>query len=308
MLEGGKDKKMDINIYNDTTIKWKDEKGVDYCLHIQADKDSETPRTFFDSFTTMACFHPRYNLGDDIGRGITPHEFIREFVRKNVEERDIIKFALDGKLKSVKLKKSSSKGLYDIFEITQIRTIFGRSDPEETLEYEGVNLGNAVYFIIDDISINDCLFLAKQVAEVLPLWLYDHSGITMSCGERNYPYNDQWDSSQVGWIIALKEETIKWTGANEDNWREKARDNMKSDVEIYDRWLCGDVYGYTLYTRDTPDEEWTETDDSCWGFYGSDLVGCGIADEVGHDLLKAIENDAVVVGEAKHVIVNKIVL
>lgn len=51
-----------------------------------------------------------------------------------------------------------------------------------------------------DISSNEISQLLLPHVEILPLWLYDHSGISISCGERTYPYNDPWDSGQVGYI------------------------------------------------------------------------------------------------------------
>jgi len=43
-----------------------------------------------------------------------------------------------------------------------------------------------------------------NAAVVLPLYLYDHGGISMSTS-RVYPYNDRWDSGQVGFICATEE-------------------------------------------------------------------------------------------------------
>ena len=47
---------------------------------------------------------------------------------------------------------------------------------------------------------------------ILPLYLYDHGGITMNTGGFNYP----WDSGQVGWIYCTKEKFRKETGYMED--------------------------------------------------------------------------------------------
>ena len=119
----------------------------------------------------------------------------------------------------------------------------------------------------------------EPYAEWMTLWLYDHSGITMSCGARVEQYADRWDSGCVGWIVALKETVMRemaeyvldkngvririehkhegapstWSyltrALTDKTWRDRAIEAMKGDVELYDKMLTGDVYGYTLYER-----------------------------------------------------------
>ena len=88
----------------------------------------------------------------------------------------------------------------------------------------------------------------------LPLYLYDHSGIAM----RTTPLGDPWDSVQIGWIYATK-------GAIDHEWsgdQDSAESYLQGEVETYDQYLRGDVYGYTI----TDDKG--ELLDSCWGYYG----------------------------------------
>jgi len=42
----------------------------------------------------------------------------------------------------------------------------------------------------------------KDLAVCLPLYIYEHGGVSMACGNRVYPYNDSWDSSMVGFGIS----------------------------------------------------------------------------------------------------------
>ena len=49
-------------------------------------------------------------------------------------------------------------------------------------------------------------FLEKFIA--FPLYLYDHSGITIS----TKPFGCRWDSGQVGYIYTTKKEICKWFG------------------------------------------------------------------------------------------------
>lgn len=110
---------------------------------------------------------------------------------------------------------------------------------------------------------------------ILPLYLYDHSGITMSCG----PFSCPWDSGQVGWIYATAEMIRKEFGRGKSKRitkaaRELAEKCLRQEVETYDEYLTGQVYGYVV-REVTLDDEGEDTgdgeeEDSCWGFYGLD--------------------------------------
>ena len=109
---------------------------------------------------------------------------------------------------------------------------------------------------------------------VLPLYLYDHSGISMSTG-RNYPFNCPWDSGQVGYIYVSRDKVRK-----EYEWKyiTKKRENqikeyLNNEVKTYDQYLTGDVYGYNVEC-----EKCEEVLDSCWGFYGSEWKENGLLD------------------------------
>lgn len=97
----------------------------------------------------------------------------------------------------------------------------------------------------------------------LPIYAYEHSGITISTS-RSYPYNDRWDSGQLGFIYVDKIKVKK-----EYNWKcltgqriGKIISYLRSEVDNYDDYLTGNVYGFTI-----EDEEGNEIE-SCWGFIG----------------------------------------
>ena len=107
--------------------------------------------------------------------------------------------------------------------------------------------------------------LAKHYV-ILPLYLYDHSGITISTGKFSCP----WDSGQVGFIYCTMERARdEWgekynPGITDDGIREKAIAYLESEVKTYDDFLTGSVYGY-----ETKDPEGNDID-ACWGFFGYD--------------------------------------
>lgn len=97
-----------------------------------------------------------------------------------------------------------------------------------------------------------------------PLNLYEHVGMTISTSS-GYPYSDQWDSSPIGVVYVEKEKILKEFSLKE--WgpeaEERAKALMDSEVETYDYYLRGCVYGYTI-----TDTEKNEEVESRWGFLG----------------------------------------
>lgn len=100
---------------------------------------------------------------------------------------------------------------------------------------------------------------------LLPLGLYDHSGITMYVGSR-HPFDQQgWDSGQVGYIYTTNARLKEMGHADPESLSDEEVEGwLRGEVETYDQYLTGDVWGYTI-TDSTGEEV-----DSCWGFYGLD--------------------------------------
>jgi len=127
---------------------------------------------------------------------------------------------------------------------------------------------------------DNCLFytppdfkawFSKQKGVILNLYLYDHSGITMSW-ERKYPYTDRWDAMEIGYIFVTYESIKKSLNRKKITTTLVARviKILKEEVKIYDQYLRGEVYGFTITTLVTcPHCTHTteELGDSCFGFY-----------------------------------------
>lgn len=108
---------------------------------------------------------------------------------------------------------------------------------------------------------------AEREFTILPLYLYDHSGITMSTSS----FSVRWDSGQVGWIYANNKEARKELGLKDGakNWRKHIEAYLRAEVREYDCYLTGDVYGYVM-------EKNGEEIDSCWGFLGDNFLENGL--------------------------------
>lgn len=112
-----------------------------------------------------------------------------------------------------------------------------------------------------------------NVAVILPIYLYDHSGLALSTS----PFSCPWDSGQVGWIYTTKEKLREEYGVKyvTKKIKERAVSALKNELEVYSNFINGEVFGYVL-----KDEKGEEVD-SCWGFYGLNFKTNGIADYVG---------------------------
>lgn len=93
---------------------------------------------------------------------------------------------------------------------------------------------------------------------LLPLYLYDHSGITMSTS----PFSCPWDSGMIGAIFVTWKKLRSEIG--EDCIKEDALRVLKCEVDVYDSYLRGEVYGFVV--KDPKGED--IDDGSCWGFFG----------------------------------------
>jgi hypothetical protein len=113
-----------------------------------------------------------------------------------------------------------------------------------------------------------------DVALILPLGLIDHGGISMYIGAGAHSSDPSgWDSGQVGFVFCTREQVEKEWGStptvvNGESYDpiEMAERVLKSEVETYNSYLLGDVYGYEIEDSDG------STVDSCWGYYGFEYV------------------------------------
>jgi hypothetical protein len=118
---------------------------------------------------------------------------------------------------------------------------------------------------------------------ILPLYLYDHGGITMSTSS----YSCRWDSGQVGYIYCPTNKILKEYGNTNLSTLTKVEDILEDEVKTYDQYLTGDVYGFELYKKEKCDlgHAHLEFIDSCHGFYGDDFKQNGIFGHIDSELI-----------------------
>ncbi len=95
---------------------------------------------------------------------------------------------------------------------------------------------------------------------ILPIYMYDHSGITVS----TTPFSCRWDSGQVGFIIVDRKMLLACRGVKRITKKEKETlfEVLKSEVKEYDWYITGDAYGYCIEDEDEEEIE------ACWGYLG----------------------------------------
>lgn len=105
------------------------------------------------------------------------------------------------------------------------------------------------------------LGIVVDAAVIAPLYLYDHSGISMSVGSFvGRAQHAEWDSGIVGVAWITRTQVAEQFNGDVA----AARKCLESEVETYDQYLTGDVWGYVV---ETPDGDQL---DSLWGIYGLD--------------------------------------
>ncbi len=190
------------------------------------DDNPYDPRDENDNFGTMICWHRRHALGDK-------HEY---------EDADALWRELIGVDVHEAIDTATNKELYDW------------ADAHPEVKHSDKAYGDKCRELM--ARMRD--LISDKVDElgyvILDLFLYDHSGITMSTS-RSGQFADRWDSSAVGLIYVSGDDIKKnWSVQSLDDLvdyrdgqppkpaRERAADLLQCEVEEYDKFIMGETY------------------------------------------------------------------
>ncbi len=231
-----------------------------YLLQIMLDDEPMNPRTDWDNFGHMVCWHNRYNLGDEHSFEDS-NDLLKQLVRDSVSPDTVIELVKPGKADKVKLEYDRSAVSWEISSYDRhFQKWFSEAAFDGKLD---ANRQDIFESLVDTLPNANLYTLAAEKNIILPLNLYDHSMLRMSTSSfLGRAQHAEWDSGQVGWIYATPEDIEKEYGSLTPESYEKAEALLKSEVECYDYYLSGQCYGFRLY------ENGEETD-SCWGLLGS---------------------------------------
>lgn len=228
------------------------------------DMDIFNPRDW-DNLGTMNCAHRNYNLGDE----------------QDDPETMIVSCPLCG-------DEGGGTGL----GVVPVPTTGELGDPDGPFVSDWEDKGwttcprcDGSGEVVDPIR---WAVESEGATVVLGLYLYDHSGITMSAstlyrdGERvegGNPFTCRWDSGMVGILYDTPEGVKRSFGKHERDEEsgkylftgqyhtedgnppsaERIEEILYSEVKVYDDYLTGDIRGYRI--------EGPVCDDSCGGFF-----------------------------------------
>lgn len=208
----------------------------------------------------MVCFHRRYNLGDEHNFSDPEQLFIALLETCPLSNEDV-----DG---IILASFNDEYGREEYKEWMQSYRMEGESFKEMRREYVLNNLEELFGMQEARLRMNDVIL---DHYTILPLYLYDHSGITMNTGGFSCP----WDSGQVGYIYVSHRKLMKEYGLPSmdvpyvaegkvvaSNLHEMGERVLEAEAKEYDQYLTGDVWGFEI-----EDEDGCHLD-SCWGFYG----------------------------------------
>jgi len=162
-------------------------------------------------------------------------------------------------------------------------------DPEPVSPREWDNLGTMVCFhkhynLGDRLGCKHSFETPSQFLEfleenedkilVLPLYLMDHSGLSISVDDTMFRMVDSagWDWGQVGWIYVTYEDIRKEYDVQNITGEvlDKAKKSLIAEVEEYNKYLQGQVMGFII--QEHHHVKCWQTIDSCFGFYDIDSL------------------------------------
>ena len=228
-----------------------------FALVLREDEEAESPRISNDCFGKMVCFHDRYNLGDKHDYS-APEDFLRDLVRETVSAKDICDFTIAEKSPDVELKYNQLDG--DWVVIARYH-----KEWEEAASFKNPLTGQEETVsdvLLEYMGTASLLRLAEYENVILPLYLYDHSGLSMSTASyAGRAQHAEWDSGAVGWIYVTKADATAALGETDIGVFSITTEMLETEVAEYDSYLRGECYGFELY-------EAGEMSNSCWGFIG----------------------------------------
>ena len=237
------------------------EKYKGYEIGIFYDDDPQDPRGD-DNLGKMVCWHSRHNLGDEQRRD-SPEDWMREIaceVDPTVESR--IVYWTNGKgWKSLENKYGT-----DNYSDKAVRA--------------------------SDAKVQAITEKALGKVVMLPLFLYDHSGLRMKVGSFQglLPQGHaEFDSGQVGFIYITYEGIKKEYGGKRVTraMLKKVEKYLGCEVDTYDDYLSGNVHGFMI-RPERDDGEVEDWEGGCWGFFGN-AKDSGLLDQAKDEVDHTIE-------------------
>ena len=261
-----KDKELEIEHEPcDAPMVKKLDDGCTVVGYLSHDPDPSNPREN-DSLGTMVCWHKRYSLGG----GGDEH--------RHAEINDLWRHLLGDDYERIDQEACDELNAWHQ-QHPQYR--FGSPESQRIRHAVSRKLQQQIQTFLEERFV------------ILPLYLYDHSGITMSTSSGRFHICDShgWDWGMVGFIYVSKEDVLKtWSVKDWDDpvyykhcnttktARQRARDALVAEVDEYDHYLTGACYGVCVEVFGQDGQKFN--DHACWGFLGRKYATQSLQEEV----------------------------
>lgn len=139
-------------------------------------------------------------------------------------------------------------------------------NPRDMYDHDTTIVYSSSRYCLGDENIAPEDFVMPDNVYAFPVYAYVHSGVELSLSRDVTALDPQgWDSGQSGWMYISKDKAAS---------EAEAFELCAGELNEFEAYLNGDVYGYRLYAvPDDADPDTVEVDecrelDSCWGYYG----------------------------------------
>lgn len=128
--------------------------------------------------------------------------------------------------------------------------------------------------------LEDIASIPDEDIVLIQMDMLDHSGLSIYAAGTK-PYDDPWDSGQIGWIYATRDDAARHGCKWED-----VEARLLGEIEMYAKYVAGDCVMGTVceldedYDPDNIEAYLGDTRDTCGGIYTNETWGQGLAEEV----------------------------
>ena len=168
-------------------------------------------------------------------------------------------------------------------------TVFVEQDDFSFSPRDWDNLGTVIafhpHYDIGDVETSEGQDVTDHINEVLkndpkaivlPVLMYDHSGVWLST-TREYPFTCPWDTSHVGFIYVTRDTLRKEYGVKRvsKKLRNQATRMLRDEIKTYSQYTSGDVWHARIENLGGAFV------DSCGGLFGNEGINFFIEEVTG---------------------------
>lgn len=209
-------------------------------INMYYDDSPDDPRTWGPA-STFVCEHPIYKLGDKHNI----EDVVNDLFSDYVSDKAVIEYFI--KSRGAKLIPGEEDDYSDHYYEYE-ETYCGEKhthyiDADTDMGEDGIAQQMA-----DELELTEKLHLIDETGNVamLPISMYEHSGISIWLGSTDGHPDARWDCSSIGFAYVEKATAEKempqrkLKDEQKDNWKQWAYDVMEAEMETYNKYVSGE--------------------------------------------------------------------